>query len=568
MEEKSFNYKNQYTLLVYLVLREYSDAEHRITQTEILDYLKEDYGVETQRRSITRALDVLEKLDFDLIRTPKGVALGGRVFDEGQLEYVLDAIYSSPSISPSDAEKIFSNLTKTLSINERNRLAGIEKMDERGRRNNPHIFYEIGAISGAIERQALIEFTYNAYDEKGQLKPLTNNPQKVLPIKSYFRDGRYCLLAGSIEKTLFIRFYIDRMTNVKEVSQDKNHPITYSMTAVKDYLVKHPHLGAGEVVEAEIEIEDERAFNSLFVYFGDIESTFITPEGKCHVKVKADEESILSWCFSLAGKVSLLSPKQSLDKLHKRALSLLEETSFTSLGTNASPELVNNKVFFSQFDFQIIKDNYTFDQASFLAPSSSLPQIINHVSFDQLLQNKILLALNFSECFPFKGDDVQEFASLFLARRRPHFLGRVTLLKADEEKSNYLADFQISRESAPYWVIEGEEEIVLSLFFLWRICYLEWENTELVNPNKAFFYRDILVSYYPQKEKTEWNRETIKEFSENIFCAKGRNASDYQEAIDTIDASLKNLSEQKIKKIIEDFEKMCHFDVVIYEGKI
>ncbi|MCI2068067.1 MAG: WYL domain-containing protein [Bacilli bacterium] len=568
MEESNFNYKNQYTLLVYLVLSKYSDEEHRITQTEILDYLKEDYGVETQRRSITRALNVLEHLEFDIIRTSKGVALGGRVFDEGQLEFVLDAIYSSPSISPSDAEKIFSSLTKTLSINERNRLASIEKMDERGRRNNPHIFYEIGAIAGAIQRRSLIEFTYNAYDAKGQLKPLTNNPQKVLPIKSYFRDGRYCLLAGSIEKMLFIRFYIDRMTDVKEIPQDNKHSITYSETAVKEYLAKHPHLGAGEVIEAEIEIEDERAFNSLFAYFWDVESTFITPDGKCHVKVKADEESILSWCFSLAGKVSLLSPKQSLEKLHKRVLSLLEKASLTSLDANTTPESINKETLLSQYDFEVIKDNYTFDKASLLAPSSSLPQIINNVSFEQLLQNKILSALNFSECFPFNGDDVQEFVSLFLTRRRPRFLGRVTLLKAGEKKSNHFADFQISHESTPYWVIGGKEEIVLGLFFLWRICYLGWENSECVNPNKSPFYSEKIASYYPQKEKTAWNQETMKEFTENIFYARGCNASDYQEAIDTIDTFFKNLSEQKIKRIIEGFEKMCRFDVVIYDCKI
>jgi hypothetical protein len=170
------NYKNQYALLVYLVLRDYSDAGHLIEQPEILAHLSTDYGVETQRRSISRALDVLEALDFDLIRNRKGVALGGRVFDEGQLEYVLDAVYSSPSISPDDADKIFSRLTKTLSVEERKRLAGIEKEEERGKLANPHIFYEIGTIAGAIERNSLIEFTYNAYDEKGKLSPLEGNP--------------------------------------------------------------------------------------------------------------------------------------------------------------------------------------------------------------------------------------------------------------------------------------------------------------------------------------------------------------------------------------------------------
>jgi hypothetical protein len=77
------NYKNQYALLVYLVLRDYSDARHLIEQPEILAHLSTDYGVETQRRSISRALDVLEALDFDLIRTAKGSLSAGGFSTKG-----------------------------------------------------------------------------------------------------------------------------------------------------------------------------------------------------------------------------------------------------------------------------------------------------------------------------------------------------------------------------------------------------------------------------------------------------------------------------------------------------
>jgi hypothetical protein len=53
------NLKNQYTLLVYLILLKYTYENHEIKQQQILKYLADDYHVVTQRRSISRALAVL-----------------------------------------------------------------------------------------------------------------------------------------------------------------------------------------------------------------------------------------------------------------------------------------------------------------------------------------------------------------------------------------------------------------------------------------------------------------------------------------------------------------------------
>lgn len=44
--------KKMLNMLILEILKEYTDAEHRLTQQEIIDLLKLNYGAECDRRSI------------------------------------------------------------------------------------------------------------------------------------------------------------------------------------------------------------------------------------------------------------------------------------------------------------------------------------------------------------------------------------------------------------------------------------------------------------------------------------------------------------------------------------
>jgi predicted DNA-binding transcriptional regulator YafY len=560
------NYKNQYALLVYLVLRDYSDAGHLIEQPEILAHLSTDYGVETQRRSISRALDVLEALDFDLIRNRKGVALGGRVFDEGQLEYVLDAVYSSPSIPQKEADKIFQTLTKSLSCEERKRLAGVEKEEERGKLANPHIFYEIGTIAGAIERKSIIQFTYNTYNEKGQLVPLEGNPRLVLPVKTYFRDGHYCLLGGMTQKPFLFRLYIDRMSDVKEIPQEKNQTVVYSETMVKSFLDKHPHLGGGEVVKAELGITDARVFNSLFVFFGDVESSKLLPDGTYHVVVKADEESILSWCFALAGNgVTLLAPQSSQEKLRKRALDLLGDPSLADPSQKSLP--------LSQFDLQAAKSSFFFDPNSFVSPKLSLENV-KGISVRALLEEGTLSLEHLTTLFTLTSSEVQDFTDNLLSRgalSHPHPLGRLFLLETlENEQKPAHSDLLLAWKPFPCYVVNGEEKVLLCLLLILRLAYLGWKKVGNSNPELSSFFLTQFQSYWPLNfdRLTAGTAFSMDGAAPIVFpSSKDNNPSAWESASGAVDGMVSNLTPAKLKALIEGLETMYRFDLVVFHEK-
>ena len=83
--------KKSSILLVLKVLEEYTDEEHYLTQQEIADKIYQDYDIELERKSVGSSLSMLEELDYDIDKGPKGgFALLSRTFDQTEASYLID----------------------------------------------------------------------------------------------------------------------------------------------------------------------------------------------------------------------------------------------------------------------------------------------------------------------------------------------------------------------------------------------------------------------------------------------------------------------------------------------
>jgi hypothetical protein len=349
------------------------------------------------------------------------------------------------------------------------------------------------------------------------------------------------------------------MTNVTEIPQDKKSPIFYTKDEIKRFLEKHPHLGAGEAIEAELEVEDERAFNSLFAYFDNVEKSEKATDGKYHVWVKADEESILSWCFALAGKVLLLAPKEAKERLYQRAMSLLSATILPDSSSKSEP--------FSQLDFAVAQKNYSFNPIS-LTASPSL-QITHGVSVASLLKEEVLSVGDFQKNFALSSHEVQEFMDLFLSRHL-QTLDRLFLREMAEKNENPApSQILIGRSPIPCWLTRGQDTVLLSLLFLWRLSYFGYEKSEETNPNKSSFFIDEFRNYWPVDidKKEDGQPLAIIQMAQQAFPQLGReNPSAWEAAIGLVDAIAEGRSADQLKKIILNFETMCQFDLVFFPG--
>lgn len=94
--------KKMLNMLILEILKEYTDAEHRLTQQEIIDLLKLNYGAECDRRS-------LKDMGYE-IATERGCYLAERDFDDAELRMLIDSVLFSKNLSGTQAKRLIEKL--------------------------------------------------------------------------------------------------------------------------------------------------------------------------------------------------------------------------------------------------------------------------------------------------------------------------------------------------------------------------------------------------------------------------------------------------------------------------
>ena len=327
--------KKSLMLLVLKILEEYSDEEHYLTQQEIINLIEDQYGLEFERKSIAASINLLEELDYDIQKGPKGgYALLSRLLDQTEASYLIDALFSSRSISGTQAKRIAEAISKTLSKYQRKDYSYIVKSTELHRTNNQQVLYNISVIHEAMEKGKRVGFQYLSYDKEG--KPITRKNGWQYIVSPYYlinNFGRYYLLCNFREKYHALQtFRIDYMMNIvikddwniKKMSDLKEGPKDFSVT---DYLNAHVYLFSGNVITATLELENESAITNTIDWFGEGVDIY-TKEGKTLVKIKCDENALYYWVLQYMNEVKVIAPDSFLEKVKnglKEALSKYED---------------------------------------------------------------------------------------------------------------------------------------------------------------------------------------------------------------------------------------------------
>ena len=92
-------------LYILKILEEWTDDKHLMTYAMIIDKLYSVYGIEIERKTVASNVDVLIEHGFDIVKCGKnGLYLGERDYEDGELLFLIDAIYSSKSM-PRESRK-------------------------------------------------------------------------------------------------------------------------------------------------------------------------------------------------------------------------------------------------------------------------------------------------------------------------------------------------------------------------------------------------------------------------------------------------------------------------------
>lgn len=160
--------------LVYKILKKQTDAEHYLTVSQIIDILKERYGIYAERKSVVRDIQDINKalvsekefveitesdeyiedyIDyFPIVYDPhkKGYALLKRDFTTAEIKLLAEIIYSTNFIKEAEAKKLSSILLDNVSEYEAERIE--HKPFYMARTKTPNdVFANVSTINEAIK---------------------------------------------------------------------------------------------------------------------------------------------------------------------------------------------------------------------------------------------------------------------------------------------------------------------------------------------------------------------------------------------------------------------------------
>lgn len=194
-EKAMANMGNKKLALLYIlkILEEYTDFDHRLTQSEIADKLEQQYGVILERKAISRNLSLLREAGYEVESERNGNYLDERVFDNSELRLVIDGVLSSRYITEKQAKDLASRIAALSNKHFNSHVKHIHLLSNHEKTENNTVFYAIELIDEAIDAGLQISFDYYHLDDT--LKMSKKRRITVSPIQMLVKNQFYYLLA-------------------------------------------------------------------------------------------------------------------------------------------------------------------------------------------------------------------------------------------------------------------------------------------------------------------------------------------------------------------------------------
>lgn len=316
---------------VYKVLERYSDRDHFLLQTDICKLIEKDFSVTLDRKSVGRIIDTLVSLDIDIQRGPsKGFALIGRLFEESEVRFLTDAVFSSKAVPGKIAQDLATRISGTLSVYQRKDYDYLLKCGDVIRTENKQVFYNIEIIAEAIKNNKWIAYQYMTYNKEGELIPRFDGYiYHASPCYLINNSGNYYLLAFRRGRNKVVTWRVDYMREIS-IMEDRERLDPLALDEFKgyrdisEYINDHIYMFGGEVVSALLELKNESVISYIKDWFGNSAEIF-NKDDKLFAKVRCDENALYYWVMQYSDHVSVVYPEALITRIVNAANSLIDK---------------------------------------------------------------------------------------------------------------------------------------------------------------------------------------------------------------------------------------------------
>lgn len=303
------------------------DSQRGISAGELQEMLLRRYDTRVGINTVYRHLQTL--LAEQYIIADKGTYRCRYPLSDVQLHMLADCIRFCRFLPGCTAQSVYYNLFHHFSYLRRKSLHLEEHVADLFRVRNPHLEMHYQQLSSAIEQGNRIELILCGFNEKGELTPkyrVVADPVALLPYGSGYyllcrdiRDAEDKLRALSLQRLKTIRILTDKSRQDFAYSKGED---------VVTFLRTHPHMAMSGSIRAILAITPEgmENFSDWFEQEPDIKGS---RNGRVIVSVLTDREILCTYIMSHCRQVTVLSPKELVTDIRRKALDVLSCVSST-----------------------------------------------------------------------------------------------------------------------------------------------------------------------------------------------------------------------------------------------
>ncbi|MCH5279092.1 MAG: WYL domain-containing protein [Christensenellaceae bacterium] len=305
-------------ICILKILEHYSDEDHILGMHEIIDHMRDDFGLKVDRRTVYSAIAALntDKLGYDIScydENGKGYYLRSRLFEPSEVRLLTDAVYSLHYITNKQTSDMVDKIQSTLSINYRSSYKHLFSVNTERKTENRTVFYNIDVLEEAISEGKKVMFAYMRYGLDKRLHPRREEEYVVNPYSMVCDNQNYYLICIKEGKSNISYYRIDLMKDIK-ITDDQIDVKPSEADLMSTKKIVYAYAGKQEDIVLRC---DNSVIGGVIDKFGtDIRIT-ACDENRFDVRLRAVPTGVLYWTMQYLSKVEIISPKSMREEAIK-----------------------------------------------------------------------------------------------------------------------------------------------------------------------------------------------------------------------------------------------------------
>lgn len=313
------------------ILKNYSDADHRLSQQDIIGLLKKDYGMDAERKAVKRNLDNLIYDGYDInykeISRGKGKNKNTicsdyyliRDFDDSELRLLIDGLLFSKYIPYSQCKELIKKLEKQSNKYFKSRIKFIQLL-KNDKKVNRELFYSIDIIDEAIRKGKKVRFKYCEYNINGELqcKTTEDGSDKIYIASPYHMvaaNSRYYLICQFENHDNLANIRVDRIKDIEVIDEkiELNKDFNVELDLPK-HMMEHLYMLSGESKRVKFTFP-RFLINDVVDWFGDNIRMKKLDEETVEAESVINVNAMKIWAMQYGDYVTVISPTEIVEEI-------------------------------------------------------------------------------------------------------------------------------------------------------------------------------------------------------------------------------------------------------------